>query len=429
MPPVIVPLKALMSAPEKSPPASVPLPVIASLNVPPVMVPLHVTSTVTALFPALKEAPESMTILLTLPSPMVSGASASSSASRSTVPVMVSVPSLRLKFLNTPPETAPSSSLVTSAPLKSPPVMVPLLVTVPVNVPSLISWLLVTFTSVNVPPLIVSLLVTVAPVKLPSLMKPLLVTFASVNVLPSMVPLLVTVSPVKLPLVMVHLLLLISTVALNVPPLITGSPSLQNTVPSNVPPLIAPPLSFTCELNVPSTIVPVFVTMLWNVPFSMVPVALLVTSKKLPSLMVPLLVTAALSTYVPPLMVPLLVTGTDTASSPALKVAPSAMVMLLMLSWFRAMVSGASEPPLLRSILPVMVSSPVAWSKAILLNVPPVTVPPDRFSTVASVKSPPVMEPVLFTVPVISPPVILPIASKWATFPSIFTFAEPVISP
>lgn len=83
-----------------------------------------------------------------------------------------------------------------------------------------------------------------------------------------------------------------------------------------------------------------------------------------------------------------------TVLSPALKEAPSATVTLLMLSWFRAMVSGASDPPLLRSISPVMVSSPLSRSKAILLNLPPVIEPPSLV-TVAPVIVPPEMVPSL----------------------------------
>ena len=81
-----------------------------SANVPPVMAPLQVTGSSTALFPALKVAFASTMMLwmLSASCPMVSGASASSSSFRSTVPVMVSTPFSSLKPLNTPPVTEPS---------------------------------------------------------------------------------------------------------------------------------------------------------------------------------------------------------------------------------------------------------------------------------------------------------------------------------
>ena len=53
-----------------------PVPVIAPVNVPPEILPLLNTSADTALLPALKVAPESMTILLTASKAMVSGSSA-----------------------------------------------------------------------------------------------------------------------------------------------------------------------------------------------------------------------------------------------------------------------------------------------------------------------------------------------------------------
>ena len=76
-----------------------------------------------------------------------------------------------------------------------------------------------------------------------------------------------------------------------------------------------------------------------------------------------------------------------------MKVASASTVMLQMFSASSPMVSGWSEP-LLRSILPVMVSVLVLLSMVKPLNTPPVTVPPRSF-TVASVKSPSVMEPPL----------------------------------
>ena len=103
----VLPPKPSRSAPVKSPPSSLPPPVIAPVNVPPVMAPLQVTSTVTVLSPALKEASEPMTILLTSSRAMVSGSS--EPVLRSISPVMVSSPSLRLKFLNTPPVTEVAS--------------------------------------------------------------------------------------------------------------------------------------------------------------------------------------------------------------------------------------------------------------------------------------------------------------------------------
>ena len=96
----------------------------------------------------------------------------------------------------------------------------------------------------------------------------------------------------------------------------------------------------------------------------------------------------------PPVMVPLHSTPTVTVLLPALKVAPELTTILL--TSVKAMFSGASEPPLLRSTSPVMVSTPLFSLKP--SNVPPVTVPP-VLSTVASVKSPPVMAPKLSRYP------------------------------
>ena len=123
----------------KSPLSSLPVPVIALVNVPPVMVPLQVTGSSTALFPALKVAPSATVMLwmFSASSPMVSGWSASSSSFRSTVPVMVSTPFSSLKPLNSPPVTEAPDRFSTVASVKSPPVMEPLmeLFTVPVNLP------------------------------------------------------------------------------------------------------------------------------------------------------------------------------------------------------------------------------------------------------------------------------------------------------
>ena len=130
---------------------------------------------------------------------------------------------------------------------------------------------------------------------------------------------------------------------------------------------------------------------------------------------------------VPPEMVPLHSTEADTGVLPALKVASASTVMLWMLVSVKAMVSGASEP-VLRSISPMMVSTPLSRSKAILLNVPPVMAPLGPFSTVAPVKSPPEMVPGFRTSPVNVPPVMVPSFPKNASS-EISTFVEPVISP
>ena len=131
---------------------------------------------------------------------------------------------------------------------------------------------------------------------------------------------------------------------------------------------------------------------------------------------------------VPPVIVPLLVTGPKKEVLPASNVPFSATTTLLI--WACLMVSGASASSSSRSTLPVMVSSPLVLSNATLLNVPPVTVASPMFFTVALVKSPPVMEPVLVfsTVPVMVPPVIVP-KFKRDVSPEICTFAELVISP
>ena len=104
----------------------VPVPMILPVNVPPVMAPSLVTSTDTGVLPALKVAFAATVMLWMLLSSrvMVSGASASESTLRSTVPVMVSLPvSLSMvKLLNMPPLMMPPP-LVTVAFLKSPPEM------------------------------------------------------------------------------------------------------------------------------------------------------------------------------------------------------------------------------------------------------------------------------------------------------------------
>ena len=191
-----VPSKSSRSAAVKSPPSSLPVPEIALVNVPPVMAPLQVTSTVTALFPALKEAPESMTILLTASRAMVSGSSASG-LFKSTVPVMVSTPFSSLKPLNTPPVTEPPRSF-TVASVKSPPVMESWLFTVPVNVPPEM------VASKMAPPLLTSPLIS-PPVMVPSLLKdPPISTVTSqdnvpVKLLYNTPPALTVTLPVRVP--------------------------------------------------------------------------------------------------------------------------------------------------------------------------------------------------------------------------------------
>ena len=75
-----------------------------------------------------------------------------------------------------------------------------------------------------------------------------------------------------------------------------------------------------------------------------------------------------------------------------MKVAFSATVMLWMLISSRAMVSGASDPPLLRSISPVMVAPGM----------------PDKPFFTVPVNLPPLMVAVFSTQPEMTPPEIFP---------------------